>query len=138
MAKPKLTREMVAFIVNLRDDVSNNYTFNDIEKMLFERFGVEISYKSIHKAYHKHKDNISHITITTNQKTVSDSNETINDISTTKDVKPKKNTGSNNSDRLNNFLLNKGKKTKGSTNNSNIDLNDFEMDQNLLNEFKGD
>lgn len=129
MAKPKLTREMITYIISLRDDVSKNYTFNDIEKILYDTFGVDISYKSIHKAYHKYKDNISHINVAKNN-VFSDSTSISSDKNITDNIEPK----SKNSDRLANILNNRSS-SKGHT--RDVDLDNFEMDKNLLNEIKG-
>ncbi len=57
MAKQKLTKAAVSFIIEKRNDWNVNYTFDDIAKLLKENFDITITEQGVSKSYRKHKDN---------------------------------------------------------------------------------
>ena len=59
MAKPKLTKVAIRFIVQTYEDENNNYTFEQIRKLLEDKYQVDISYEAVRKSYHKHKNDPS-------------------------------------------------------------------------------
>lgn len=56
MAKQKLTKTAIGFIIEKRNDWSVIYTFGDIAKLLKEDFGITITEQAVSKSYRKHKD----------------------------------------------------------------------------------
>jgi len=56
MAKPKLSKAAISFIIEKRNDWNVNYTFADIAKLLKEDFGITITEQGVSKSYRKHKD----------------------------------------------------------------------------------
>lgn len=56
MAKQKLTKAAIGFIIEKRNDWSVIYTFGDIAKLLKEDFGITITEQAVSKSYRKHKD----------------------------------------------------------------------------------
>ncbi len=56
MAKQKLTRAAISFIIEKRNDWNINYSFADIAKLLKEDFGITITEQAVSKSYRKHKD----------------------------------------------------------------------------------
>lgn len=56
MAKQKLTKAAIGFIIEKRNDWNVNYTFTDIAKLLEENFDITITEQAVSKSYHKHKD----------------------------------------------------------------------------------
>ena len=56
MAKQKLTKAAIGFIIEKRNDWNVNYTFNDIAKLLKEDFDIAITEQGVSKSYHKYKD----------------------------------------------------------------------------------
>lgn len=59
MAKPKLTKVAIRFIVQTYEDESNNYTFEQIRELLEDEYQIDISYEAVRKSYHKHKNDPS-------------------------------------------------------------------------------
>lgn len=59
MPKPQLTQEAVAFIIQVRDDPTTITTWEDISKMVKERFGIDVSLQGIAKSYHRNKRKIN-------------------------------------------------------------------------------
>lgn len=59
MAKKRLTKEAIAFIIECRDDPTRVNTWEDIAKMVNEKFGIEMSFQGIAKSYKTNKDKIS-------------------------------------------------------------------------------
>lgn len=55
MAKPKLTQEMIEFIVCKYDSKTENNTFPEITDMLEAEYGIKITYQAVHQNYHKYK-----------------------------------------------------------------------------------
>ena len=56
MAKQKLTKAAINFIIEKRNDWNVNYTFDDIANLLKEDFGITITEQAVSKSYRKHKD----------------------------------------------------------------------------------
>ena len=56
MARKKLTKAAIGFIIEKRNDWNVNYTFADIAKLLEEDFGIIITEQAVSKSYRKHKD----------------------------------------------------------------------------------
>lgn len=56
MAKQKLTKAAISFIVEKRNDWNVNYTFDDIAKLLKEDFGITITEQGVSKSYRKYKN----------------------------------------------------------------------------------
>ena len=47
MARPRLTKEAIAFIIECRDDPAQVYTLEDIAKLVEEKFGISVSLQAI-------------------------------------------------------------------------------------------
>lgn len=58
MARPRLTKEAIAFIIECRESPSEIYTWDDIAKLVAEKFDIHVSFQAIAKNYEKHKDNV--------------------------------------------------------------------------------
>ena len=56
MARKKLTKAALDFIIEKRNDWHVNYTFADIARLLKEGFGITITEQAVSKSYRKHKD----------------------------------------------------------------------------------
>ena len=56
MAKSKLTKNAIRFIIQKREDWHVNYTFDDIAKLLKQEFDISITEQGVSKSYRKHKD----------------------------------------------------------------------------------
>ena len=56
MARKKLTKAALDFIIEKRNDWHVNYTFADIAKLLKEDFGITITEQAVSKSYRKHRD----------------------------------------------------------------------------------
>ena len=56
MAKQKLTKAAISFIIEKRNDWNVNYTFDDIADLLKENFGITITEQGVSKSYRKYKD----------------------------------------------------------------------------------
>lgn len=59
MAKKKLTKEAIAFIIECRDDPTRVNTWEDIAKMVNKKFDIEMSFQGIAKSYKSNKGKIS-------------------------------------------------------------------------------
>lgn len=57
MAKGKLTKAAISFIIEKRNDWNVNYTFADIAHLLKKDFGITVTEQGVSKSYRKHKDN---------------------------------------------------------------------------------
>lgn len=100
MAKAKLTKEAMKFIIEKYDSEKSNYTLQDIANLVNEKFGINVSLKTVHKRYHKDRDsfyekglisNTKKVTLNT-QPTVKDIKATVVDSTNTLErVKPKSN-----------------------------------------------
>lgn len=58
MARPRLTKEATAFIIECRDNPKEIYTWEDIANLFSDKFGIQASFQAIAKNYQKHKDSI--------------------------------------------------------------------------------
>lgn len=56
MAKKLLSKSAIKFIVALRNDETQCYSFSDISKLLADKFGVEVSWQTIAYHYKRNKD----------------------------------------------------------------------------------
>ena len=56
MAKPKLTKQAIRFLVDTYNDETTNHTFHQIRKMIEDKFNVTVTYEAIRKSYHANKD----------------------------------------------------------------------------------
>lgn len=82
MPKPQLTREAIAFIIQVRDDPTTINTWQDISNMVKNKFGIEVSLQGIAKSYHRHKND------TQIKQCINKANDTIAEIK--QKVEPKK------------------------------------------------
>lgn len=55
MARPRLTKEAIAFIIKCRDDPAQVYTLEDIAKLVEEKFGISVTLQAISNNYRKYK-----------------------------------------------------------------------------------
>lgn len=55
MAKPKLTKEAIRFIVATYDSQSENYTYSEIADLVQEKYQIDISIQAVQQNYHKYK-----------------------------------------------------------------------------------
>ena len=58
MAKRKLTKEAIKFIVQTYDSQSENYTYSEIADLVQDKYEIKISLQAIQQNYHKHKREI--------------------------------------------------------------------------------
>lgn len=58
MAKPKLTKEAIEFIVNKYDSRTENYTFSEVAKLVKDKFDIDVSLQAIQQNYHKYVEDI--------------------------------------------------------------------------------
>lgn len=56
MVKRILTNQAVQKIIALKNDNTENHTFSEIAGIIEREFGQKVSFQTIAKAYHKHKD----------------------------------------------------------------------------------
>lgn len=56
MAKKLLSKSAIKFIVALRNNETQCYSFSDISKLVAEKFGVEVSWQTIAYHYQRNKD----------------------------------------------------------------------------------
>ena len=56
MAKQKLTKAAISFIIEKRNNWNVNYTFDDIANLLKEDFDITITEQGVSKSYRKYKD----------------------------------------------------------------------------------
>lgn len=56
MAKKLLSKSAIKFIVALRNDETQCYSFSDISKLLADKFGVKVSWQTIAYHYKRNKD----------------------------------------------------------------------------------
>lgn len=67
MARPKLTKEAIAFIIECRDNPKEVHTWEDIANLVADRFGIQVSFQAIAKSYQKNKDSRQMLEIGKNQ-----------------------------------------------------------------------
>ena len=56
MAKSKLTKQAIRFLVDKYDDETTNYTFHQVRKMIEDKFKITVTYEAIRKSYHANKN----------------------------------------------------------------------------------
>ena len=56
MAKGKLTKAAISFIIEKRNDWNVNYTFADIAHLLQKDFGITVTEQGVSKSYRKYKN----------------------------------------------------------------------------------
>lgn len=56
MAKGKLTKAAISFIIEKRNDWNVNYTFADIAHLLKVDFGITVTEQGVSKSYRKYKN----------------------------------------------------------------------------------
>lgn len=59
MVKRILTNQAVQKIIALKNDNTENHTFSEIAGIIEREFGQKVSFQTIAKAYHKHKDTMA-------------------------------------------------------------------------------
>lgn len=59
MPRPRLTREAIAFIVQVRNDPTVINTWGDIAQMVKDKFNIEVSLQAIAQSYQRHKDTVT-------------------------------------------------------------------------------
>lgn len=132
MAKAKLTKQAVKYIVKLYDSETENYTFLEIKNKVFEKFGIEVSLQAVQQNYHKYMEDI------TSKKNIKPSVNEVKDIKVSKseqervEVRPTPKSSSSNifnafSDKKN--AVGVAGKQYMDTDELNIDSNEI---QNLL------
>ncbi len=56
MAKSKLTKQSIRFLVDTYDDEPTNHTFHDVREMIEDKFKITVTYEAIRKSYHANKN----------------------------------------------------------------------------------
>ena len=56
MAKSKLTKQSIRFLVDTYDDETTNHTFHQVRKMIEDKFKITVTYEAIRKSYHANKN----------------------------------------------------------------------------------
>ena len=56
MAKSKLTKQAIRFLVDTYDDETTNHTFHQVRKMIEDKFKITVTYEAIRKSYHANKN----------------------------------------------------------------------------------
>ncbi len=59
MAKSKLTKQAIRFLVDTYDDETTNHTFHQVRKMIEDKFQITVTYEAIRKSYHANKNALS-------------------------------------------------------------------------------
>lgn len=59
MARPQLSKEAIAFIIECRDNPKEVYTWQDIADLVADKFGVKLSFQAIAKSYHRNKGKVT-------------------------------------------------------------------------------
>jgi hypothetical protein len=59
MAKSKLTKQAIRFLVDTYDDETTNHTFHEVRKMIEDKFKITVTYEAIRKSYHANKNALS-------------------------------------------------------------------------------
>ena len=58
MAKSKLTKQSIRFLVDTYDDETTNHTFHDVREMIEDKFKITVTYEAIRKSYHANKNSL--------------------------------------------------------------------------------
>ena len=56
MAKSKLTKQSIRFLVDTYDDETTNHTFHEVREMIEDKFKITVTYEAIRKSYHANKN----------------------------------------------------------------------------------
>ena len=56
MAKSKLTKQAIRFLVDTYNDETTNHTFHEVRKMIEDKFKITVTYEAIRKSYHANKN----------------------------------------------------------------------------------
>lgn len=95
MPVKKLTKEAIEFIVETYDCKTKNYTFPEIADLVASKFGIVVGTTTIHKTYHKNRDNFiknkasfSEPVLENESKSVLETNNIQSDSETKEQVKP--------------------------------------------------
>ena len=56
MAKSKLTKQAIRFLVDTYDDETTNHTFHQVREMIEDKFKITVTYEAIRKSYHANKN----------------------------------------------------------------------------------
>lgn len=56
MARQRLTKEAIAYIIECREDPTQINTWQDIAELVAEKFKIEVTFQAIAKSYSKNKD----------------------------------------------------------------------------------
>ncbi len=79
MAKAKLSKDAINFLIQCRDDTSIVYTWEEIADLLKENFGIEITRQAVAQNYRKYKGKIElhsiRLNAINNSTTISDDGE---------------------------------------------------------------
>lgn len=59
MAKAKLSKEAIKFIIETYECEKITYTFPEIMDLVAEKYGIKVSAESIRQSYHKNKDSFN-------------------------------------------------------------------------------
>lgn len=58
MAKAKLTKQAVKYIVKLYNSETENYTFLELKNKVLEKFDIDVSLQAVQQNYHKYMEEI--------------------------------------------------------------------------------
>ena len=58
MAKSKLTKEAIIFIVETYDSQTENYTYSEIANLVRDKYRINVSIQAVQKNYYKYKGGI--------------------------------------------------------------------------------
>ena len=56
MAKSKLTKQAIRFLVDTYEDETTNHTFHEVRKMIEDKFKITVTSEAIRKSYHANKN----------------------------------------------------------------------------------
>lgn len=66
MAKSKLTKEIISFIIDKYECDTTTYTFPEIAELILEKYKVEVSPQALGKSYRKNKAAVKTVTLNKN------------------------------------------------------------------------
>lgn len=59
MAKPKLTKEAIKYIVSLYNSETENHTFSEIKDEIKGKYGIDVSLQAVQQNYHKYMEDLN-------------------------------------------------------------------------------
>lgn len=59
MAKPKLTKEAIKYIVSLYNSETENHTFSEIKDKIKDKYAIEVSLQAVQQNYHKYMEDLN-------------------------------------------------------------------------------